>query len=186
LARLEAHAAAIAAMRPGVSFRDVHDLACRVIASGLVDLGLMKGDVDEAVHEGAHALFFVHGLGHPLGLDVHDLHDLGDAVAYPPERPRSRRFGTRFLRFGRDLEEGMVMTVEPGIYFIPALIDQWRAEERHSRFIDYEAIGEYRGFGGIRIEDDVYVGADGSRILGPAIPRAASEIEAAMAVAISP
>lgn len=180
---LEAHRAAIAAMRPGASFRDVHDLAARVLAAGLGQMGLMKGDAEEAVSEGAHALFFVHGLGHPLGLDVHDLHDLGDRVAYPPGRPRSSQFGTRFLRFGRDLEEGMVMTVEPGIYFIPALIDRWRAEARHARFIDYEAVAEYRAFGGIRIEDDVYVHAGGARILGPAIPRTADDVAAAMAEA---
>lgn len=174
---LAAQLAAIAEIRPGVSFRSVHDRASRVIARGLSQLGLMRGDPAEAVAAGAHALFFVHGLGHPLGLDVHDLHDLGDAVAYPPGATRSEAFGTRFLRFGRELEEGMVMTVEPGVYFIPDLIAQWRAEGRHQAFIDYEVAEQFLGFGGIRIEDDVLCGRDGAVVLGPAIPKLSQDLE---------
>lgn len=178
---LEARDEAIAMMRPGVSYRDVHDRASRSVAAGLIGLGLMRGDPDEAVAAGAHALFFVHGVGHPLGLDVHDLHDLGDAVAYPADRPRSRQFGTGFLRFGRTLEEGMVMTVEPGIYFIPALIDRWRAEGRHADFIRYDAVARLRELGGIRLEDDVLVTADGVRVLGPGIPASVEDVEAPVA-----
>ncbi len=178
---LRAQEDVIGAMRPGVNFRDLHLRAARVIAEGLVEIGLMRGDPEAAVAAGAHALFFVHGLGHPLGLDVHDVHDLGDAVAYPPDAPRSEQFGLAYLRFGRDLEAGMVMTVEPGVYFIPALIDRWRGEGRHTEFVDYDAVEAYRGFGGIRIEDDVLVTARGARVLGPGIPKAPDEVEAAMA-----
>jgi Xaa-Pro aminopeptidase len=174
---LAAQEAAIGSMRPGVSFRDVHRRASRVIAGGLTEIGLMRGNPDAAVDAGAHALFFVHGLGHPLGLDVHDVHDLGDAVAYPPERPRGEQFGLRYLRFGRDLEEDMVMTVEPGIYFIPTLIDRWRTEGRYAEFIDYERLERFRDFGGIRIEDDVLVTEGGVRVLGPGIPRSPDELE---------
>jgi Xaa-Pro aminopeptidase len=182
---LAAQLAAIAEIRPGASFRAIHDRASRVIAAGLRELGLMRGDPAEAVAAGAHALFFVHGLGHPLGLDVHDVHDLGDAVAYPAGAPRSEAFGTRFLRFGRDLEEGMVMTVEPGVYFIPSLIDQWRGEGRHAEFIDYDAVEHYRGFGGIRIEDDVLCGSDGAYVLGPDIPRMPAAVEQALQLRVS-
>ena len=177
---LAAQLAAIAEIVPGASFRAVHDRASRVIASGLTKLGLMRGDPAEAVAAGAHALFFAHGLGHPLGLDVHDLHDLGDEVAYDPDQPRSQKFGTRFLRFGRTVKQGMVLTVEPGIYFIPALIDSWRAENRHADFIDYGAVDRYRTFGGIRIEDDVLCEEAGSRVLGPDIPKLPHEVEEAM------
>jgi len=177
---LAAQEAALGAIRPGANWRDVHDRAALTIASGLTDLGLLRGDPEEAVAAGAHALFFPHGLGHPLGLDVHDLHDLGDAVAYPADQPRSSQFGTAFLRFGRDLEEGMVMTVEPGVYFIPALLDRWRQEGRHAAFVDYDRAAAFRGFGGIRIEDDVLVTASGVRTLGPPIPKAPAEVEAAM------
>ncbi len=177
---LRAEEEAIEAMRPGVNFRDLHLAAALTLAAGLKDLGLMKGDVDDAVAAGAHALFFPHGLGHPLGLDVHDLHDFGDTFAYPDDAPRSDQFGTAFLRFGRDLEAGHVMTIEPGCYFIPPLIDRWRSEGRHTEFIDYDKLDAYRDFGGIRIEDDVLCTEDGSRILGPAIPKAVADIEAAM------
>ena len=177
---LRAEEAAIAAMRPGANFRDLHLLAARTIAEGLKEIGLMKGDTDAAVEAGAHALFFVHGLGHPLGLDVHDVQDLGDTYAYPPDNPRSDQFGLAFLRFGRDLDAGHVMTVEPGVYFIPALIDRWRGEGRHTDFIDYDAVEHYRTFGGIRIEDDVLVTEDGARVLGPRIPRSVEDVERAM------
>lgn len=182
---LAAELAAIAEMVPGASFRNVHFRAARVISRGLTQLGLMKGDSEEAVSAGAHALFFVHGLGHPLGLDVHDVHDLGDEVAYPPNQPRSRDFGTRFLRFGRELKPGMVMTVEPGIYFIPALIDQWRSERRFEDFINYDEVERWKDFGGIRIEDDVLCTDEGTRVLGPGIPRLTQEVEEAMTARVS-
>lgn len=178
---LRAEEAAIEAMRPGVNFRDLHLLAARTITDGLKDIGLMKGDTDAAVEAGAHALFFVHGLGHPIGLDVHDVQDLGDTYAYPPDRPRSDQFGLGFLRFARDLAPGHVMTIEPGVYFIPALIDRWHDEGRHTDFIDYAAVERYRGFGGIRIEDDVLCTETGSRVLGPGIPKSVAAVEAAMA-----
>jgi len=175
---LAAQKAAIAATRPGASYRDVHLVAAREVALGLIGLGLMKGDVDEAVAAGAHALFFPHGLGHALGVDVHDMEDLGDAVGYGEEGVRSAQFGLNALRFARTLRPGYVMTAEPGIYFIPALIDQWQAAGTAADFIDYDAVRPYRSFGGIRIEDDVLVTEQGCRVLGPPIPKEVAEIEA--------
>lgn len=181
---LEAQREAIDAIRPGIPFRDIHLLAARRLALGLRDLGLMRGDVDEAVAAGAHALFFPHGLGHMMGLDVHDMEALGeDHVGYDAETRRSDQFGLGNLRLARRLEPGFVVTVEPGLYFIPGLIDRWQAERRHEAFIDYDLVARYRDFGGIRIEDDVLVTGTGSRVLGPDIPRAADEIEAAAAAA---
>ncbi|HEX8386357.1 MAG TPA: aminopeptidase P family protein, partial [Rubricoccaceae bacterium] len=163
---LASQMAAIEAMRPGVLFRDVHALAARTIAEGLKGLGLMRGDVDEAVAAGAHALFFVHGLGHALGLDVHDLEALGeDRVGYDAEVQRSGQFGTRFLRFARALQPGYVLTVEPGVYLVDPLIDAWKAEGRHAAFIDYNEVERWRGLGGVRIEDDVVVTDAGHRVL---------------------
>jgi Xaa-Pro aminopeptidase len=176
---LAAQIAAIGAASPERSNRDLHLLAARTIASGLADLGLMRGDVDDAVASGAHALFFPHGIGHMLGLDVHDMEDLGDIVGYPEGESRSSQFGLNFLRMTRRLEPGFVITVEPGIYFIPALIDRWRADGRHAEFIDFDRVETYRGFGGIRIEDDVLITATGSRVLGPGIPKTVADVEAA-------
>jgi Xaa-Pro aminopeptidase len=158
----------------------MHLLSARTIAGGLTALGLMKGDPDDAVEAGAHALFFPHGIGHMMGLDVHDMEDLGDIVGYPEGEQRSTQFGLGFLRMTRRLEPGFVITVEPGIYFIPALIDQWRGENRHAGFIDYDRVEGYKGFGGIRIEDDLLITADGCRVLGPGIPKTVDEVEAAM------
>lgn len=165
---------------PQVSNRELHLAAARVIADGLRQVGLMKGDVDEAVVAGAHALFFPHGLGHMLGLDVHDMEDLGDVVGYAEGDRRSDQFGLCYLRLARQLRPGFVITVEPGCYFIPALIDRWQADRRHAEFIDYDRIAEYRDFGGIRIEDDVLITDDGCRVLGTPIPKAVAEVEAAM------
>ncbi len=179
---LEAQLQAIAAMKPGVRYKDVHLLACRVLASGLKDAGLMRGDVDEAVAAGAHALFMPHGLGHMMGMDVHDMEGLGeDRVGYDASVKRSDQFGTAYLRLAKALQPGFVVTVEPGLYFIPLLIDQWKAEGIHADFINYDALDDYRDFGGIRIEDDVLVTADGYRVLGPPIPKTADEVEAVMA-----
>ncbi|NJB87384.1 Xaa-Pro aminopeptidase [Lewinella marina] len=158
---------AIAALRPGVAYREIHDQSARTIAAGLKELGLMKGSPEDAVAAGAHALFYPHGLGHLIGLDVHDMEDLGeDLVGYDDEFKRSSLFGTRNLRLGRRLREGFTLTVEPGIYFIPFLTDRWRAEGKHREFINYDALEAYRDFGGIRLEDDVLVGADGPTVLG--------------------
>ncbi|CAH1001299.1 Xaa-Pro aminopeptidase [Neolewinella maritima] len=157
----------IEAIRPGVPFRELHDLSARIITNGLKQLGLMKGDTAEAVAAGAHALFYPHGLGHMIGLDVHDMEDLGeDFVGYDEEFQRSEQFGTRNLRLGRRLEEGFTITVEPGIYFIPILTDRWRAEGKHTEYINYDALAAYRDFGGIRLEDNVVVTADNCRVLG--------------------
>lgn len=175
---LKANVDSIQAMKPGAYYRDMHLLAAKTIASGLKALGLMKGDVDEAVSQGAHALFFPHGLGHMLGLDVHDMEGLGENyVGYDSTVSRSSQFGLAFLRFARKLEPGFVLTNEPGIYFIPALIDQWKAEGKFTEFINYEKVETYKDFGGIRIEDDVLVTADGHRILGKPIPKTVSEVE---------
>ncbi len=169
----------IAACKPGITYREVHLHAARIIASGLRDLGLMTGDVDEAVAVGAHALFFPHGLGHMMGLDVHDMEDLGeDLVGYDEKTKRSAQFGTRSLRLGRQLETGFVLTVEPGIYFIPELIDIWRSEGKFKDFIAYDKLTAYHSFGGVRIEDDVLVTETRSRVLGTPIPKTIAEVEA--------
>ncbi|GIV31014.1 MAG: Xaa-Pro aminopeptidase [Saprospiraceae bacterium] len=176
---LDAEQQAIDSLRPGLKYFDVHMAASRTIAEGLKNLGLMKGDVDEAVAQGAHALFFPHGLGHMLGLDVHDMEDLGENyVGYAGELERSTQFGTAYLRLARSLQPGFVLTVEPGIYFIPELIDQWRSEGRFKDFIDYEKLEAYRNFGGVRIEDDVLITDDGHRLLGKPIPKTIDEVEA--------
>lgn len=177
---LRAQKDAIRAASPAVTNRELHLKAARVIAEGLADVGLMRGDLDAAVESGAHALFFPHGLGHMLGLDVHDMEDLGDVVGYDPDERRSEQFGLAALRLARRLEPGFVITVEPGVYFIPALIDRWRAERRHAEFIAYDRLDEWSDFGGIRIEDDVLITAAGSRVLGPGIPKEVDEVEAAV------
>ena len=142
----------------------------------------MKGDIKEAVAAGAHALFFPHGLGHMLGLDVHDMESLGQInVGYDNEIQPSKQFGTAYLRMGRRLQPGFVITNEPGIYFIPELIDLWKADNKHQEFINYDKVEEYRDFGGIRIEDDILVTADGQRILGKPIPKTVAEVESTMA-----
>ncbi len=178
---LEAHDEAIAAIRPGIRYTHVHRRAARIVARGLTDIGLMRGNPEDAVAAGAHALFFPHGLGHALGIDVHDMEDLGDAVGYGRDLTRSPQFGLNFLRFARVLAPGHVLTAEPGVYFIPALIDRWAGEGKLAEFIDYDAAASYKGFGGIRIEDDVLVTEDGGRILGPGIPASVDDVEAAMA-----
>ncbi len=183
---LDAEEQAIKALKPGTSYRDIHLLSAKIIATGLKELGLMKGDPEEAVAAGAHALFFPHGLGHMIGLDVHDMEDLGeDLVGYTDAIKRSDQFGLRSLRLGRELEEGFVLTVEPGIYFIPALIDRWQADQQHTDFINYDALQAYRNFGGIRIEDNVLVTGDGYRILGNPIPKTVVDIEALRAEALA-
>ncbi len=175
---LKANLAAINAVKPGVPFKEIHMLAAREVAKGLIDLGIMKGDPVEAAGKGAHTLFFPHGLGHPLGLDVHDLEGLGEnLIGYDDEVQRSQEFGLAFLRFGRKLQEDFVMTIEPGIYFIPELIDIWKAENKLAEFINYDVVDTYKDFGGIRIEDDILVTADGCRVLGQPIPKTVSEIE---------
>lgn len=176
---LKANTESIKRAAPGMSNRDLHLNACRIIASELKALGLMKGDTDEAVQAGAHALFMPHGLGHMLGLDVHDMESLGENyVGYNDMVKRSTQFGLAFLRFALPFVPGHVFTIEPGIYFIPQLIDLWKKEKKHQEFINYDKVEAYRDFGGIRIEDDVLITPSGSRILGKPAPKTVSEIEA--------
>ncbi len=175
---LKSQLTAIRESRPGIMYREVHLETARVIAEGLIAAGLMKGDPKSAVEAGAHALFFPHGLGHMMGLDVHDMEDLGENhVGYDEKTQRSTQFGLAYLRMARELKPGYVMTVEPGIYFIPALIDQWKEEGKHSDFINYAKVEEYKNFGGIRIEDDILITTDGCRVLGKPIPKTVEEIE---------
>lgn len=164
--------------KAGMPYLNVHLAAAKVITEGLINLGLMKGNADEAVANGAHALFFPHGLGHMMGLDVHDMEDLGeDYVGYDDEISRSDQFGTASLRLGRKLQEGFVLTVEPGIYFIPALFEKWKSEKINQGFINYDKVAEYLDFGGIRLEDDILITPNGARILGKRIPITPEEVE---------
>jgi Xaa-Pro aminopeptidase len=179
---LTANVNAIKSIKPGVMYKDIHLMAARTIALGLKSLGLMKGDMDEAVSRGAHALFFPHGLGHMIGLDVHDMENLGEKnVGYDKTVERSDQFGLAYLRMAKALQPGYVLTVEPGCYFIPALIDMWKAEKKHLDFIAYDKLEKLRDFGGIRIEDDVLVTSAGRRVLGKPIPKKADQVEAAVA-----
>jgi Xaa-Pro aminopeptidase len=174
---LGAHLAAVGACRPGVRFRDVHGLSCRGLAEGLKDLGLMKGNLDDAVEQGAHAMFFQCGTGHMLGLDVHDMEDLGEVWVGYEGQAKSTQFGLKSLRLARPLQPGFVFTVEPGLYFIPELARRWKAEGKFTDYIDYGTLETYLAFGGIRIEDNVLVTPDGCRILGKWRPRTLEEVE---------
>jgi len=175
----DAQIAAISNVKPGIYNKELHLIACRSLAESLKSIGLMKGDVHEAVELGAHALFFPHGLGHMMGLDVHDMEDLGQIyVGYDETIQPSSQFGLAFLRLGRELKSGFVFTIEPGCYFIPALIDQWKAENKFSDFLNYPLIETYKDFGGIRLEDDILVTETGHRVLGKPIPKTIKEIEA--------
>ncbi|MDH5705890.1 MAG: aminopeptidase P family protein [Candidatus Aminicenantes bacterium] len=175
---LSAQEAAIQSIQPDMKYRDVHLKAANVIADGLKALDLMRGDTDEAVKEGAHALFFPHGIGHMMGLDVHDMEDLGeDYVGYDDQTKRSGQFGIAYLRLAKELQPGYVVTVEPGIYFIPALIDKWKGEKKFIGFINYDKVEQYRDFGGVRIEDDILVTESGSRVLGEPVPKTPKEVE---------
>lgn len=175
---LDAQMAAIDMMKPGVYFKEVHLKAAATIASGLKDLGLMKGDVQEAVQAGAHALFFPHGLGHMMGLDVHDMENLGEQyVGYDQTVTRSEQFGLAYLRFAKKMEPGHVLTVEPGLYFIPELIQQWKKTNKLSNFIEYGTVEKFIGFGGVRIEDDVLITDMNNKVLGPPIPKTIADVE---------
>ena len=170
--------------KPGVKYMDVHFAVCRLMTERLIELGLMKGDTDAAVAAGAHAMFLPHGLGHMMGMDVHDMEGLGQIyVGFDEEtRPNLEQFGTNCLRMGRKLEEGFVLTDEPGIYFIPALIDDWKASGHCKEFINFDKLETYKDFGGIRIEDDILITKDGCRFLGTKrIPYHPQELEAFMA-----
>lgn len=176
---LDAQLAALAYLKPGHRFLDAHLLAARTITDGLKGLGLMKGDTEEAVQQGAHALFFPHGLGHMIGLDVHDMENLGEEyVGYSENVSRSEQFGLRSLRFAKAMQAGHVLTVEPGIYFIPELIHQWKEEGKFKDFINYDKLDDYLDFGGVRIEDNAAITEDGYRLLGPPVPKSIEEVEA--------
>lgn len=167
--------------KPGSSYLSVHLAAAEVIASGLKAIGLMKGDVTDAVLNGAHALFMPHGFGHMLGLDVHDMEDLGQIyVGFDDHIRPVDQFGTASLRMGRKLQPGFVITNEPGIYFIPALIEKWKAEKINTDFINFDRLADYLDFGGIRLEDDILVTETGSEIIGDRIPITPEEVEDVM------
>ena len=170
--------------KPGVKYADVHFAVCRLMFDRLKELGLAKGNTEEAVRAGAHAMFLPHGLGHMMGMDVHDMENLDQInVGFDEEtRPNLEQFGTNCLRMGRRLEEGFVVTDEPGIYFIPALIDEWKAKKHCAEFLNFDKLETYKDFGGIRIEDDVLITKDGCRFIGKdRIPYHPKDVEAFMA-----
>lgn len=175
---LNAHNAAIEKLKPGLTFKDVHLTACRTIAEGMKQMGFMKGDLDEAIHQGAHALFFQCGTGHMMGMDVHDMENLGEIYVGYNGEAKSTQFGLKSLRLGRKLEPGFVLTIEPGIYFIPELIDLWKSEKRFEQFINYEKVEQYKNFGGLRNEEDFLITQDAYRLLGKPIPKSIEDVEA--------
>lgn len=177
-ASLQAHQAAVNSIAPNVRFLDVHLAACRSIVNSLKELGLMKGDTDEAVAEGAHALFFPCGTGHMMGLDVHDMEDLGEIWVGYDGKQKSPQFGLKSLRLAKELRPGHVFTVEPGIYFIPELIDLWKSEGKSEAFLNWSEIEKFRNFGGIRNEEDFLITPNGFRKLGKDKPKTIEEIEA--------
>ncbi|MCK7555888.1 aminopeptidase P family protein [Chitinophaga sedimenti] len=170
---------AISLLKPGTTYLEIHRQACIKLLEGLKDIGLVKGNPEEAVAAGAHTLFFQCGLGHMMGLDVHDMEDLGEQyLGYTDTLIKRTDFGWKSLRLGRELQEGFVLTVEPGVYIIPELIDRWKAENKLEQFINYTTLEQYRDFGGIRIEDNFLITADGHRLLGKYLPKTLKEIEA--------
>ena len=175
---LAAHDACIAAARPEVEYRDLHRLASQVLAEGLVDLGILRGQPESLVEQDAQALFFPHGIGHLLGLDVHDMEDLGDLAGYAPGRTRSDRFGLAFLRLDRPLQAGMVVTIEPGFYQVPGILQDPQRRDRYATVVDWERLAQFADVRGIRIEDDVLITATGSEVLTTALPNQADKIEA--------
>ncbi|MDR0962722.1 MAG: aminopeptidase P family protein [Mediterranea sp.] len=172
------HLGAVSALRPGIPYMEVYDLSARIMVDGMKALGLMKGNAEDAVREGAHALFYPHGLGHMMGLDVHDMENLGEVWVGYAGQPKSTQFGRRSQRLAIPLEPGFVFTVEPGVYFIPELIDLWRGEKKFTDFINYDKVEEYRHFGGIRNEEDYLITPTGARRLGKKIPLTPDEVEA--------
>ncbi|MCB6183368.1 aminopeptidase P family protein [Leeia sp. TBRC 13508] len=181
---LDSQLAAIAAMKPGVTNLSVHQLAVSKLVDGLKALGIFTGDTEETVLSGAYAIIFQCGLGHQIGMDVHDMENLGEAyVGYDEATTRSTLFGMRNLRMGKAYRQGMVMTVEPGLYFIPAQIDQWQAEKRHAHLINYEVLNQYRDAGGVRIEDEVLITENSCEVIGEPIPKSIAEVEALMGTA---
>ena len=175
--QLASHRTAVEMLAPGVPNRDVHFAACRVIAEGMKDLGLMNGNTEDALAAGAHAMFFPCGVGHLMGLDVHDMEDLGEVQVGWAGEPKSPQFGLKSLRLGRELEAGFVITIEPGIYFVPQLMDLWRARGQCAEFLDFDKLDEWRDFGGLRNEEDFLITTGGARRLGPPKPTTAEDVE---------
>lgn len=175
---LKSHEDAVAAMKPGVPYKDVHLLAATTIFDGLKQIGLTKGDTQEAVAQGVHALFFPHGLGHQMGLDVHDMENLGEVQVGYDGAAKSTQFGLKSLRLGKPLKSGIVLTVEPGIYLIPELIDIWRSENKFMDFLNYDVLDTYKDFGGMRVEEDFVITDSGSRRLGKKVAISIADIEA--------
>ncbi len=176
---LDANLNVIAALRPGITYLDCHLIAWRTVAEGLKDLGLLKGDIDEMLTLGVPALFMPHGVGHMIGLDVHDMESLGeDLIGYREGMTRSSLLGLKSLRLAKELEAGFVLTVEPGLYFIPELIQQWQSQSKFLEYVNYEALKDYFDFGGVRIEDNYLITHDGARLIGAPIPKTIAEIEA--------
>ena len=163
---LKSHYACVDALKPGVTFKEVHHAACLTITDGLKSMGLMKGDVDSAVEAGAHALFFPCGTGHMMGLDIHDMENLGEEYVGYGGEPKSTQFGLKSLRLGRAMEPDFIVTIEPGIYFIPELTDQWRSQKKFREYLNYDEIDKFRNFGGIRNEEDYLITPEGKRLLG--------------------
>ena len=174
---LLSHNASIEMLKPGILFKEIYYQACRVIVDGLKDLGLMKGETNEAVQLGAHALFFPCGLGHQMGLDIHDMEDLGEEYVGYDGKPKSKQFGLKSLRLAKPLVSGMVLTIEPGIYFIPSLINMWKSEQRFNKFINYEKLEKYKEFGGIRNEENFVITADGYKLIGKKKPKTIEDVE---------
>jgi Xaa-Pro aminopeptidase len=174
---LNSHEAAIKMLKPGVPFKEVYYESAREILRGLGTLGFFKGDVDEAVKLGVHAMFFPCGLGHMMGLDVHDMEDLGEQYVGYDNEPKSTQFGAKSLRLGRKLEPGFVLTIEPGIYFIPDLINKWKAEKKFTDFLNYDKLDDYKDFGGCRNEEDFLITEDGYKLLGKPIPKTIEDVE---------
>ena len=174
---LSSHNSSIEMLKPGILFKEIYYQACRVIVDGLKDLGLMKGETNEAVQLGAHALFFPCGLGHQMGLDIHDMEDLGEEYVGYDGKPKSKQFGLKSLRLAKPLVSGMVLTIEPGIYFIPSLINMWKSEQRFNEFINYEKLEKYKDFGGIRNEENFVITADGYKLIGKKKPKTIEDVE---------
>ncbi|HTL88133.1 MAG TPA: aminopeptidase P family protein [Leptolyngbya sp.] len=174
---LEAHDRAIAKIRPDIEYRDIHLLACETLAEGLVELGILRGNPADLVEQDAHALFFPHGIGHLLGLDVHDMEDLGDLAGYEPGRSRSSRFGLGYLRLDRPLKAGMMVTIEPGFYQVPAILNDPARREKYREAVNWDRLASFADVRGIRIEDDVLVTPEGSEVLSLALPTNLEQIQ---------
>ncbi|WP_439183539.1 aminopeptidase P family protein [Carboxylicivirga taeanensis] len=174
---LNAHEKAISMLQPGIAFKEVYLESAREVMRGMKDLGFVKGNIDDAVSNGAHAMFFPCGLGHMMGLDVHDMEDLGEQYVGYDNELKSTQFGMKSLRLGRKLEPGFVLTIEPGIYFIPQLIDKWKSEKHLTEFLNFDKLEEYKDFGGCRNEEDFLITDDGYRLLGKPLPKTIDDVE---------